>query len=96
MKRDLATPPKNRQEGISLDVMYKALEQLRMILINDVQKKLVERYAYRALENYWKKMENVSLLVCVGLCRQRLKKNTFLHKAIPVFFPQVAIPFCLQ
>ena len=87
MKRNLATPPKDRLEGISRDVMYKALEQLRMILINDVQKKLVERYAYRALENYWKKMENVSLLVCVGLCKQQLKTCVFL---------QVAIPFCLQ
>ena len=63
MKRDLATPPKDRREGLSREVMYKALEQLRMILTNDVQKKLVERYAYRALENFWEKMENVSLLI---------------------------------
>lgn len=61
IKRDLVPPPKDKKEGISRSVMYKALEQLRMILINDVQKKLVERYAYRALENYWEKMEDVSV-----------------------------------
>ena len=50
--------------------MYKALEQLRMILINDVQKKLVERYAYRVLENFWEKSEDVRglLVVCVCVC----------------------------
>ena len=64
IKRDLAPPPRDRREGIGRDVMYKALEQLRLILINDVQKKLVERYAYRALENFWEKTENVSVCGC--------------------------------
>ena len=59
IKRNLVPPPKDKRDSIGRDVMYKALEQLRKILMNDVQKKLVERYAYRALENFWEKMENV-------------------------------------
>ena len=68
IKRDLAPPPRDKKEGVGCDVMYKALEQLRMILTNDVQKKLVERYAYRALENYWEKMEDVRFYYCNCVC----------------------------
>ena len=68
IKRDLVPPPRDKKEGIGRDVMYKALEQLRMILINDVQKKLVERYAYRVLENFWEKSEDVRCSLCVCVC----------------------------
>ena len=48
-------PPKNKKESISQEVLTKALDQLRAILLNDVQKKLIESYAYSALDSYWEK-----------------------------------------
>lgn len=49
--------PKNKTEGISQDVLFKAMEQLRLILLNDVHKKIVESSAYPVLDSYWEKRE---------------------------------------
>lgn len=49
--------PKTRKEGISQDVLFKALEQLRMIVLNDVQKKIVESSAYPVLDSHWEKRQ---------------------------------------
>ena len=48
-------PPKNKKESISQEVLSKALDQLRAILLNDVQKKLIESYAYPTLDSFWEK-----------------------------------------
>ena len=57
--------PKSRKEGISKDVLFKALEQLRMIVLNDVQKKIVESSAYPVLDSHWdKRQQEVSGCVC--------------------------------
>ena len=50
--------PKNRTEIISQDVLFKAMEQLRLILLNDVHKKIVESSAYPVLDSHWEKREN--------------------------------------
>ena len=49
--------PKNKRESISQDVLYKAMEQLRLILLNDVHKKIVENSAYPVLDSHWEKRE---------------------------------------
>ena len=43
------------KQAISLEVLVKALEQLKAILLNDVQKKLVEASAFSALDGFWDK-----------------------------------------
>ena len=61
--------PKSKKESISQDVLCKALNQLRAILLNDVQKKLVESYAYSALDSFWEKREKevrIGLSATVG------------------------------
>lgn len=49
--------PTNKKETVSQDVLYKALEQLRMIVLNDVQKKIVESSAYPVLDSHWEKRQ---------------------------------------
>ena len=49
--------PKNRVETLSQDVLFKAFEQLRLILHNDVNKKIVESSAYHVLDEHWEKRE---------------------------------------
>lgn len=49
--------PKSQTEKISQDVLFKAFEQLRLILHNDVNKKIVESSAYPVLEEHWEKRE---------------------------------------
>ena len=49
--------PKSKRESISQDVLYKAMEQLRLILLNDVHKKIVENSAYPVLDSHWEKRE---------------------------------------
>lgn len=49
--------PKNKTESISQDVLFKAMEQLRLILLNDVHKKIVESSAYPVLDAHWEKRE---------------------------------------
>lgn len=49
--------PKDKTEAISQDVLFKAMEQLRLILLNDVHKKIVESSAYPVLDLYWEKRE---------------------------------------
>ena len=51
------SPPKNKRESISQDVLCKAMEQLRLILLNDVHKKIVENSAYPVLDSHWEKRE---------------------------------------
>ncbi len=55
--------PRNKKDGISQDVLFKALEQLRMIVLNDVQKKIVESSAYPVLDSHWEKRQKE-----VGAC----------------------------
>ena len=50
-------PPKDKKESISQEVLDKAMWQLQTILLNDVQKKLIETYAYSALDSFWEKRE---------------------------------------
>ena len=62
------SPPKNKRESISQDVLCKAMEQLRLILLNDVHKKIVENSAYPVLDSHWEKREKeviVILCMCV-------------------------------
>lgn len=49
--------PRNRTESISQDVLFKAMEQLRLILLNDVHKKIVESSSYPVLDAHWEKRE---------------------------------------
>ncbi len=56
--------PVTGKESISLEVLRKAVEQLKVILLNDVQKKLVESYAYCALDNWERSEKEVSGLAC--------------------------------
>ncbi len=49
--------PKSMRETVSREVLDKAVKQLRIILLNDVQKKLVEAYAFCALDNFWEKRD---------------------------------------
>ena len=60
--------PKNKTESISQDVLFKAMEQLRLILLNDVHKKIVESSAYPVLDAHWEKREKEvsykSLICC--------------------------------
>ena len=49
--------PKTKTEHVSQDVLFKAMEQLRLILLNDVHKKIVERSAYPVLDSHWEKRE---------------------------------------
>ena len=49
--------PASPTEKISQDVLFKAFEQLRLILHNDVNKKIVESSAYPVLEEHWEKRE---------------------------------------
>ena len=65
--------PKNKRETISQDVLYKAMEQLRLILLNDVHKKIVENSAYPVLDSHWEKRDkevctSPSVCVCDVLC----------------------------
>ena len=55
--------PRNKKDGISQDVLFKALDQLRMIVLNDVQKKIVESSAYPVLDSHWEKRQKE-----VGTC----------------------------
>ena len=76
--------PKNKRESIGQDVLYKAMEQLRLILLNDVHKKIVENSAYPVLDSHWEKREKevsctyvytVSVLCMqwwVGIIRRRV------------------------
>ena len=57
--------PKNKREGISQDVLYKAMEQLRLILLNDVHKKIVENSAYPVLDSHWEKREKEVQCTCM-------------------------------
>ena len=50
-------PPKDKKESISQEVLDKALWQLQSILLSDVKKKLIESYAYSALDSFWEKRE---------------------------------------
>ena len=59
--------PKSKTESISQDVMFKAMEQLRLILLNDVHKKIVENSAYPLLDGYWKKKEEEVRVCCLSL-----------------------------
>ena len=49
----------NTKEAISVEVLVKALEQLKAILLNDVQKKLVEASAFSVLDGFWDKEVSV-------------------------------------
>lgn len=49
--------PKSKVESISQDVLFKAMEQLRLILLNDVHKKIVESSSYPVLDSHWEKRE---------------------------------------
>lgn len=49
--------PTNKKETVSQDVLLKALEQLRMIVLNDVQKKIVESSAYPVLDSHWERRQ---------------------------------------
>ena len=58
------SPAKNKKDQISQEVLDKAVEQLRMILLNDVQKKLIEAYSYSVLDSFWDKREKEVSLEC--------------------------------
>lgn len=58
------TVVKDTKQAISVEVLVNALEQLKAILLNDVQKKLVEASAFSALDGFWDK--EVSLSHCLA------------------------------
>ena len=49
--------PRSKKEGICQEVLYRAMDQLKAILMNDVQRKLVECSAFSVLDNFWEKRE---------------------------------------
>ena len=59
------SPPKNKRESISQDVLCKAMEQLRLILLNDVHKKIVENSAYPVLDSHWEKREKEVYIIII-------------------------------
>lgn len=72
------TVMKNTKEAISLEVLVKALEQLKTILFNDVQKKLVEASAFSVLDVFWDKEVNVQAALCEAFIKYGLAMLTCL------------------
>ena len=80
--------PKSKAESISQDVLFKAMEQLRLILLNDVHKKIVERSAYPMLDMYWTKREEevsgVRSLGVLWLCDLSLPPSLSCSTSLPL------------
>lgn len=78
--------PRTKQDSISHEVLLKAIEQLRKIVLNDVQKRIVENSAYPVLDSHWeKRQKEVCVCACVSLTSITIVCHSYLMYS-PIHF----------